>query len=126
MIDKQSHQEAALSFLHLVVAGQIREAYDQYISPNFRHHNPYFKGDKKSLLVAMEEAHLQFPEKIFIVQRTFENGNLVAVHSSMQLKKDLKPIAVVHMFRFEGDLIVEEWDVAQPVPEEMLNENGMF
>jgi len=126
MAKKQAHKEAALSFLHMVVAGKIREAYDQYVSPNFRHHNPYFKGDRESLLVAMEEAHTQFPNKIFKTYRTFEDRDLVAVHSSVQLKPDRAPIAVVHMFRFENGLIVEEWEVGQEVPEKSPNENGMF
>jgi predicted SnoaL-like aldol condensation-catalyzing enzyme len=126
MPNQQSHKEAAVSFLQLVVAGKIREAYDQYISPNFRHHNPYFKGDRESLLVAMEEAETQFPGKVFKVQRVLEDGNLVAVHSSMQLKPEMQEIAVVHLFRFEGELIVEEWEVGQEVPENLPNENGMF
>jgi predicted SnoaL-like aldol condensation-catalyzing enzyme len=34
--------------------------------------------------------------------------------------------AVVHIFRFEGDRIVEMWDVAMAQPQQVLNENGMF
>ena len=34
--------------------------------------------------------------------------------------------AAVHLFRFDGDRIVELWDVGQPVPEESPNENGVF
>ena len=29
-------------------------------------------------------------------------------------------------FRFQGDRIVELWDLGQPVPEKSPNENGMF
>jgi len=32
----------------------------------------------------------------------------------------------VHLFRFEGDHIVELWDIGQPVPAESVNTNGMF
>ena len=35
-------------------------------------------------------------------------------------------IAVVHIFRFEGDRIAELWDVGQPVPAENPNADGMF
>src|SRR5262249_13848809 len=34
--------------------------------------------------------------------------------------------AVVHIFKFEGNLIVELWDMGQAVPEDSPNENGMF
>ncbi len=122
----KSHRDIAISFLQMVVSGQIRSAYNKYISPDFYHHNAYFKGDRESLLIAMEKAHKQFPNKIFKVQRTFGDKDLVAVHSSMQLKPDMQPIAVVHMFRFENDLIIEEWEVGQEVPKDMPNENGML
>ena len=39
---------------------------------------------------------------------------------------DLPEIALIHIFRFEGDLIIEEWEAAQEVPKESPNENGMF
>ncbi len=126
MSEKQSHKDMAVSFLNMVVEGKIREAYDKYTSPDFRHHNAYFKGDRESLLVAMEESHTQFPNKVFKVKRIFGDKDLIAVYSSMQLMLAADPIAVVHMFRFENDLIVEMWDVGQQTPENLPNENGMF
>ena len=35
-------------------------------------------------------------------------------------------VAVVHVFRFEGDRIAEFWDIGQPVPKDSPNANGMF
>lgn len=121
-----TNKEAALSFLNLIIEGKIREAYDKYVSPNFRHHNPYFNGDRESLLVAMEESHQQFPYKDYKIQRALEDGDLVAVHSRVQLKPDMQPIAVVHILRFENGLIVEEWEAGQEAPKDMPNEYGMF
>lgn len=34
--------------------------------------------------------------------------------------------AIVGIFRFDGDRIVEHWDVMQPIPERFENPNGMF
>jgi len=42
------------------------------------------------------------------------------------LKPDMPEIAAVHIVRFDGDRIVEMWDVGQQVPAESPNENGMF
>lgn len=116
----------AISFLHLASSGNVREAYEKYVDPAFIHHNPYFKGNAESLMKGMEENAAQFPEKILEVQRALEDGDLVAVHSHVRLKPDERGIALVHIFRFQDDRIVELWDLGQPVPGNSVNENGMF
>lgn len=121
-----THKDTAISFLNLVIDGKIREAYDRHVSPNLRHHNPYNKGDANSLMTGMEEADKQFPSKVFRVQCAIQEGDFVAVHSHLTLKPGELELAVVHLFRFQASRIVEFWDIAQQVPKESLNENGMF
>ena len=77
-------------------------------------------------MIAMEESARKNPDQVFEIQRALEDGNLVAVHSRMrQTPHDLE-FAVIHIFLFDNDKIVELWDFAQAVPAEMVNENGMF
>ncbi len=121
-----SRKEAALDFLKAASSGDVRAAYDRHIAPGFRHHNAWFKGDALSLLHGMEEAHAQHPRTKLDPQRTIEEGDLVAVHSHVTMEPDTPGVAVVHIFRFDGDRIVEMWDVGQPVPPDMANESGMF
>ncbi len=123
---ENSHKEIAVSFLRLASSGRVRQAYEKYIHPDFRHHNPYFKGDRETLLKGMEEGAKQFPQKMFEVVRALEDGELVAVHGKVQLNPDMPWIALIHIFRFEGDLVIEEWEAAQEVPKESPNVNGMF
>ena len=123
---RKSRRETAVSFLRLVVAGKIREAYAAYLRPDMRHHNMAFPGDAASLEKAMEENHARYPHKVFDVKRTLEDGDLVAVHSLVRLRKDEPGFAAVHLFRFEGDLIAEMWDVGQAVPADSPDGNGMF
>jgi predicted SnoaL-like aldol condensation-catalyzing enzyme len=122
----QTHKEIAVIFEQLVVSGQIREAYEKYVSPDFRHHNPYFKGDRESLLLGMEKNAAQFADKVYEVKRVLEDGDLVAIHSRLKPKPDMPEMAVVHIYRFEGDKIAEEWDLAQQIPDNSPNENGLF
>jgi len=119
-------KEIAISFLRLASSGRVSEAYEKYIHPDFRHHNPYFKGDRESLLKGMEESAHQFPHKKFEAIRALVDGDLVAVHGMVQLKPDMPWIALIHIFRFEDDLIIEEWEAAQEAPKESPNENGIF
>ena len=123
---KGSKKDIAVSFLELASSGQAREAYRQYVHPQFTHHNPYFKGDRESLLTGMEVNGKEYPDKVFEAIRALEDGNFVAVHGKVRLKPEMPKIALIHIFRFDGDLIIEEWEAAQEVPEDSPNENGMF
>ncbi|WP_130734364.1 nuclear transport factor 2 family protein [Flavobacterium sp. J27] len=119
-------KEIATHFLHLAAKGKAREAFDLYIDSKFIHHNAYFKGDQNTLMLAMEENAVQNPNKIFEIQRILEDDNLVAVHSRIQLQNNDMELAVMHIFRFQDNKIVELWDFGQPVPKDIINENGMF
>ena len=119
-------RETALSFLKLAVSGKVSEAFAQYLSADFRHHNPYFPGDARSLKAGMMEAHQKFPNTTLEVQHTFEADDLVAVHSRVTHSADTPEIAVVHIFRFEKGRIAELWDVGMEAPKDSPNENGMF
>ena len=123
---KSSNQrDIATSFLNNAATGKLEEAY-KYVTPNFRHHNPYFKGDAESLKAGMAEAHQKFPNTTIDVQRVFDDNDLVAVHSRVRHAPDQPDIAVVHIFRFEGDQIAELWDVGMEAPKDSPNANGMF
>ena len=98
--------QIATSFLELAGSGKLDEAYAN-VSASFRHHNPYFRGDAKSLKAGMAEAHKKFPNTTLDVQHIFEEGDFVAVHSRVRHSADTPEIAVVHIFRFEGDRIAE-------------------
>lgn len=65
------HKEAAQSFLKMAGGGQVQEAYDRYVAPSFIHHNQYFKGDRQSLLVAMQEAAKTRPNKSVEIKHVY-------------------------------------------------------
>ena len=92
----------------------------------FRHHNPYFPGDAESLKKGMEDDEARNPGKNLDVQTVLQDGNHVAVHSRLRHIPSTLDMAVVHLFRFEGDKIAELWDVGQAVPTKIVNERGMF
>lgn len=119
-------KESAIHFLELSASGQSGEGFRLYAAENFKHHNAFFRGDAETLMLAMEENAKQQPDKIFEVQRALEDGELVAVHSKVIMDTLPRGLAVMHIFRFKNGLIEELWDFGQPVPENMVNENGMF
>ena len=125
-MEEASHKQSAISFLHLASSGKARQAFETYVCQDFRHHNPYFRGDRESLIAAMTENATKFPNKLFEVHHALEDRDLVAVHSRVRLNPGEPGMAVVHIFRFDANRIAELWDVGQPVPGESPNANGMF
>ena len=119
-------KESAQHFLKLAAKGNSREAFELYVGTAFKHHNVYFKGDTNTLMTAIEEDAKMNPDKIFEIQRALEDGDLVAVHSRIRQNPNDTDYAVMHIFCFEGDKIMELWDFAQAAPIVIINENGMF
>jgi predicted SnoaL-like aldol condensation-catalyzing enzyme len=121
-----TRKEKAVSFLRHAASGDVCEAYRSYIGTGFRHHNAFFRGDADSLMLAMEDNAAKNPHKIFEVKLALEEGDFVMVHSHVRQKPEDLGAAVVHIFRFQDDRIIELWDLGQPIPEDSPNENGMF
>ncbi len=122
----QTQKERALDFLQLVVAGNIDEAYTNYINMHGVHHNMYYSAEFSSLKKGMKENHAQFPNKRLMVKNVISEGNLVAVHSNIVLKAGEPGMSVVHIFRFDDGQIVEMWDVGQAIPVDSPNRRGAF
>ena len=120
------NKDVAVSFLKMASSGDVREAYSKFVSQGFKHHNPYFEGSAEALMTAMEENAHENPNKALDVKLAIAEGDLVAVHSHVRQTPHQLGAAVVHLFRFEDGLIVELWDLGQPVPEESPNQYGMF
>lgn len=120
-----TNKDIATSFLQMVASGQIREAYEKYVSPEFRHHNAYFKGDRESLMLAMEEAQRTDPMKTLDIKSALADRDRMAVFSHVRQNSQDRGVAVVHMFRFEGDQIAEMWDVGQLIPFLRKIKNGL-
>lgn len=114
----------AESFLELAGNGKVKEAFDKFISADFIHHNQYFQGSREALQKAMEEAHLTSPNKSIVIKYSYIDQDTVITHS-LVVKQDVA-IAVVHIFRFSADKIVELWDLGQLIEKDSPNENGLF
>jgi len=120
-------KEMAVSFLKMAASGDVKAAYQKFIAPNFIHHNQYFKGDRQSLLVAMEDAHETTPNRSIEIKQVFEDGDHVITHSLVVRENTAEPdVAVVHIFKFVGNHIIELWDLGQLLGKDSPNENGAF
>src|SRR5262252_9367640 len=107
-----TNEISATSFLEMAGSGKVRAAYDRFVASDFIHHNQFFKGDRQSLMIAMEEAAKTHPNKAIDIEHVYEDGNVVITHSLVTRQDPAAPgIAVVHIFRFKDGRIAELWDV---------------
>ncbi|SFV34983.1 nuclear transport factor 2 family protein [Thermoflavifilum thermophilum] len=120
-----SKKDIAKSFLRLASSGRVDEAFAHYVHPGFIHHNPYFRGDRASFQQAMEENARQFPNKTYEVLRVLEDGDWVAIHGKVVLTAESQ-WSVIHIFRFEDNLIKESWEASQQVIPDSPNRYGIF
>ena len=121
----RDYKSSAVAFLQAAADGNVDKAFE-IVAPHFLHHNPYFKPDATSLKLGMAENAGLHPDKVFEVQSVIGEGEMVTVHSRICMPSPGLTVAVVHIFRFEDGKLAELWDIAQAVPEQMINELGMF
>lgn len=122
-----TQKEIAHQFLKMAASGNVQAAYDSYVSHQFKHHNQYFKGDRNSLLEAMQASHKQSPNKSFTIKHTYEDKDTVIVHSLVERANGNDfHIAVAHILKFKDNKIIELWDLGQQIINNSPNENGLF
>ncbi len=120
------HKHVAVDFLRRATAGDVDEAFRLHIGPGFRHHNPYFPNVAADFKREMAQHAEQFPLKTIEFHQVLSDGDKVVVLAHVKFTPDDRGWALVTILRFEGDAIVELWDVGQQVPEQAINELGMF
>jgi predicted SnoaL-like aldol condensation-catalyzing enzyme len=121
-----------IEYFKLVGSGKFKEGL-RFFAPDCKTHNPYISGGMDALTDAMMTANKGMTEQLsepeFAVKHVLVDGDLVAVHTQL-LNSKSKPseggLRQVHLFRFEGDKIVEYWDITQPVLASMPNASGAF
>jgi predicted SnoaL-like aldol condensation-catalyzing enzyme len=90
-------------------------------------HSPGLANGLESLLDLIDGFDRDFPGYAIEVKRVIGEGDLVFAHCHYTYgPRDPLGKAIAEIFRFEGDRIVEHWDVIQDVPASSRNANGMF
>jgi predicted SnoaL-like aldol condensation-catalyzing enzyme len=119
-------------YFRLIGAGMFKEGL-RFFAPDCKTHNPYVAGSIETLTNAMiaasKDMSAQTSQPEFIVKHLLVEGNIVAAHTQL-LNSKSNPgkggLRQVHLFRFEGDKIVEYWDITQQILPSMPNAGGAF
>jgi predicted SnoaL-like aldol condensation-catalyzing enzyme len=97
----------------------------RFFSPDCQTHNPHVVGGMDGLTEAMIEASknitAQSSQPEFFIKHLLVDGDLVAVHTQLLNSKSNPSEG-----GFEGDKIVEYWDITQQISPSMRNARGAF
>ena len=106
---------------------QLQQAVDQYIGSEYIQHNPGVADGGQAFIDAFAPFLQENPQSRADIKRVMADGDLVMLHVFSQANPQDKGVAVVDIFRLDGNgKIVEHWDVIQAMPEQSANNNGMF
>jgi predicted SnoaL-like aldol condensation-catalyzing enzyme len=122
----------AIEYFDMIRSGRFKDGL-RFFAPDCVTHNPYFAGDMSALTDAMIAANKQgveqYPNAEFIVRHVLADGDMVAVHTDLRSDRSEPKqggLRQVHLFRFDGDKIVEYWDITQQLMPDMPNADGAF
>jgi predicted SnoaL-like aldol condensation-catalyzing enzyme len=131
----KARKEIAIEFLNLIGQGRPKDGLG-FFEPDCKTHNPYTSGGISELIDAMIAMQKQGAEGIMkgskadfklVIRHVLAEGDFVAVYTQLAGSKPTDGgLRQVHLFRFQGDKIVEYWDVTQMIPENAPNAEGAF
>jgi len=110
----------------LFAKGDVSGAYDRYVAADLIQHNSRMGQGRADAVAAIKALRAALGAS-FTVQRILVDGDLAAVHYRGKLSADDKGAAIVEIFRFDDKgMIVEHWDMFQPMPSVSKNAHPMF
>ena len=133
--DDKARKDIAVEFLRLIGSGKPKDGL-RFFAPDCKTHNPYVLGGMDALTDAMIAVQKQGAPGILKgskadfklnIRQVLADGDLFAVHTQLSSSRPSEGgLRQVHLFRFNGDKIVEYWDITQQVPENAPNAAGAF
>jgi len=96
------------------------------LAEDYRQHNPTVPDGRAPVVDYFTQFFKDNPQSRARIVRSATDGDLVYLHIHSTNGPADRGVAVVDIFRVKDGLIVEHWDVIQPVPVESANSNTMF
>ena len=102
----------------------VPAAFGRFVAADYIQHNPTIADGRDAAVAALTDKFAT-PGARFDVQRILVDGDHALIHIKASVPGN--PVAAVaDIYRLEGGLVVEHWDVLQRMPEEVANEHPLF
>ncbi|TJW07308.1 MAG: polyketide cyclase [Mesorhizobium sp.] len=122
----EANKATVLAFYEAAINRTDFEAASNFLGSRYVQHNPLIDDGIEGFKAFLAFLRENFPGLRAEVKRIFTDGDFVVAHTHGVRVPGDRGSAIVDIFRLEDGKIVEHWDVIQPIPEQALNQNGMF
>lgn len=123
---EQENLELVLAMYRDVLVPLDSSQVDRYISPDYVQHSSLAPPGREALKEFLDVVRRQSPEAETHVKRSFVDGDHVICHTHVIRHVGDPGLAVVDIFRVEGGMVAEHWDVLMEVPLNPVNTLPMF
>ena len=124
--EEQRNLELVLAMYRDVLIPFDSSKVDRYISPDYVQHSSLAPPGREALKEFLDMIRGQSPDAQTHIKRSFVDGNHVICHTHVIRHAGDPGLAVVDIFRVEGGMLVEHWDVLMEVPLNPVNTLPMF
>jgi predicted SnoaL-like aldol condensation-catalyzing enzyme len=99
---------------------------DEFFATGYIQHSPLAATGALGLKSFLDWARARSPAAEHRIKRLFVDGDYVIAHVHVIINPGERGNSVVDIFRIAAGRIAEHWDVAQEVPANAANDNGVF
>ena len=124
--EEQANLDHVLAMFAHVLNPMDSGAVDRFIAADYIQHNQMAAPGREGLKAFLDMIRAETPGAVHDVKRAFVDGDHVTVHYHVRRWPGDRGCAVIDIFRLEGGMIAEHWDVMQDVVEGGPNPIGMF
>ncbi|QGN32219.1 nuclear transport factor 2 family protein [Microlunatus sp. Gsoil 973] len=122
----ERNKQAVREFYEYAINRKDFTAARSLIGDRYTQHNPRIADGVDGLESFIDELRTRFPYLRAEVKQLYADGDVVIGHVHGIRVPGQAGTAIIDIFRFDEDKIVEHWDVMQPLPDRSANPNGMF
>lgn len=124
--DPEANKKVVFDFYDKALNQKDFDAAAKYFGPRYIQHNPGAPDGIEGFKAFIAMRKEKFPNARSDIKRAFAEGDFVILHVHSVREPGERGVAIVDIFRLKDGKVVEHWDVVQPIPEKLANNNGMF
>lgn len=124
--EEQRNHALVMEWFEAVLQPLDSRHVDRYMHRGYVQHSALAATGPEGLKSFLDEQHALFPNARIDLKRSFVDGDHVTCHYHVKRFAKDPGLAVIDIFRVDGDRIAEHWEAVQEIPASIPHDNGMF